>query len=408
MYRNIKAEVEAAEVSIRKKFPKFSGDVLKAFNLSTLYMNINALGIISVAILLVSLAFQVIFSLGFSELSEYIGEARQVLIFNGLVNIVSSVIFIVSTFGKIKYKLPERVLAVLAWAMPVFYLWVMALSSIAFNSLNLGLVPYLGMQFVIAAMMRIPLKKAIAVFVPPLAFFILYEWLVDENALQIAVHLISSVVVSIITVALSQILYLSWKYQFHYIVLIKQQSDDLLVANEKLKRLADLDGLTGIGNRRSFDEKIQYEWARARREKEKLALIMIDIDHFKLYNDTYGHQKGDDALKAVAQAIQGTLRRSIDFAARYGGEEFVVLLPMAAVEGVCDMAEKIREAVFSMKMEHRASTHGYVSISLGVACLGHESISDYESLLKAADTALYNAKNSGRNRVVCMNPDNRD
>ncbi len=404
MYRNIKAEVEAAEADIRKQFPKFSGDVLKAFDLSTLYMNIAALGIISAVVLAVSLAFQIVFAVGLEDLENYLGEARNILILNRLVISIAALLFISATFGKMKYRLPERLLTILVWAMPVFYLWVMVLFSISLTSLDLGLVPYLGMQFVIAALVRISFWRSVFIFFPPLAFFIFYEWLVDESALFIAVHLISSLVVCVISVALSQILFLSWKYQFHYIVLIKQQSSDLTEANEKLKRLADLDGLTGIANRRSFDEKLQYEWARARREKEQLALIMIDIDHFKKYNDSYGHQKGDDALKAVAQAIQSTLRRSIDFAARYGGEEFVVLLPMATLEGAGEMAEKIREAVWALNIEHNASAYGKVSISLGVACMGHESIADCESLLHAADMALYNAKSSGRNQVfVCGN-----
>lgn len=171
-------------------------------------------------------------------------------------------------------------------------------------------------------------------------------------------------------------------------------------ANESLRKQAVFDALTGIPNRRSFSERILMEFNRSLRDKYPLTVIMGDIDHFKLYNDTYGHGPGDECLQKVAQAISKTLKRPADFCARYGGEEFVIILPNSTTEGAQFLAEEIRKNVLNLNILHEKSTPaGVVSMSLGVATFGsYESIS-YEKLLGQADKALYVAKEKGRNRV---------
>jgi diguanylate cyclase (GGDEF)-like protein len=185
---------------------------------------------------------------------------------------------------------------------------------------------------------------------------------------------------------------------------IKKRSEDLKSANEQLTRMSMLDGLTGIANRRMFDLHLKREWRQAMRDKEPLSLILLDVDFFKLYNDTYGHQKGDQCLIAVAAALQQQARRPSDLIARYGGEEFAVVLPNTHAEGAMMLAEKARLAVQELRMEHSASTVcPFVSISLGVATripqIEHGA-SGMDSFLEKADEALYLAKHQGRNRVV--------
>ena len=171
-------------------------------------------------------------------------------------------------------------------------------------------------------------------------------------------------------------------------------------ANQELKRLSASDGLTGIANRRLFDECISREWRRARRTSNSIALLMCDVDHFKLYNDTYGHQAGDDCLRQVAGVIQRTMERASDVAARYGGEEFAAILPETAIGGALFVGEKIRHALHALNIPHAGSPHGRVTLSIGIAAQNPEADSRHDDLIKAADRALYRAKHEGRDRVV--------
>ncbi|MEA5471747.1 diguanylate cyclase [Spirulina sp. 06S082] len=187
-------------------------------------------------------------------------------------------------------------------------------------------------------------------------------------------------------------------------VAIAVQQGELLakleVANCELKNLANLDGLTGLANRRRFDEVLNQEWQRMRRDRAPLSLILADIDFFKRYNDTYGHQKGDECLKAVAKAIRSGSQRSSDLAARYGGEEFAVILPNTSLEGAVKIARRIQEQVRALRIDRSPlSTFPYLTISSGVASQFPHKQETLENLIGTADAALYRAKASGRDRV---------
>jgi diguanylate cyclase (GGDEF)-like protein len=171
-------------------------------------------------------------------------------------------------------------------------------------------------------------------------------------------------------------------------------------ANQELKMLSARDALTGIANRRFFDEYLSREWRRAQRNKDVISMIMCDVDHFKLYNDTYGHREGDQCLRRVAGTILKTLERSCDLAARYGGEEFGAILPETSIAGAEVVAEKMRQAVHDMNIPHRASAHGRVTLSIGVAASEPGRETAFESLIQAADIELYRAKSQGRDRVA--------
>ena len=168
-------------------------------------------------------------------------------------------------------------------------------------------------------------------------------------------------------------------------------------AEMALKTLAAVDGLTGLANRRSFDQTLEIEWSRAQRTKKPLALLFADVDQFKLFNDQYGHQRGDECLRAVAAVIGDNALRPADVAARYGGEEFAIIMPETDLEGACKVANRLCDAVMAMRIAHGAS---WVTLSVGVAVHVPGGEVGPEWLLGQADQALYAAKHLGRNRVV--------
>ena len=176
---------------------------------------------------------------------------------------------------------------------------------------------------------------------------------------------------------------------------------ELKKLNEKLKMLSVIDGLTQIPNRRRFDEYLGIEWKRHYRDKDCLSVIICDIDFFKLYNDTYGHQAGDDCLQKVARAIHDCAHRPADLAARYGGEEFVVVLPCTDADGAMAVAEEIRTHVKNLEIVHEKSkVNDHVTLSLGVATMVPGADNSEEDLVARADEALYEAKENGRNQSV--------
>jgi diguanylate cyclase (GGDEF)-like protein/PAS domain S-box-containing protein len=173
---------------------------------------------------------------------------------------------------------------------------------------------------------------------------------------------------------------------------------------EKLLKMAHTDGLTELANRRAFDEALDREWKRTLREGSQISLLLLDIDHFKELNDRYGHQVGDDALRAVAAAVKGVVRAT-DFSARYGGEEIAVILPSTDTKGAVEVAEKARSAVEALQIAHEGNPEGggWVTVSAGVATAFSRqggTMRMPESLLLAADNALYKAKREGRNHVA--------
>lgn len=171
--------------------------------------------------------------------------------------------------------------------------------------------------------------------------------------------------------------------------------------NVELKTLALTDPLTSVDNRRAFDRTMESEWNRGLREQTPVAVILLDIDHFKLYNDSYGHQGGDECLKQVGAAIKSAVTRTSDSVARYGGEEFAVVLPNTTTTGAATVAEEIRAAIEGLNLEHRASrTADRVTASMGVASVVPAADLTPQGLIERADQALYQSKENGRNQVA--------
>lgn len=175
-------------------------------------------------------------------------------------------------------------------------------------------------------------------------------------------------------------------------------------AESELAMLARTDALTGLSNRRKLDEILDHEWRRAKRNNSVFSLLFVDIDWFKAYNDTYGHQAGDAVLAIAAKCIGDNIRRPADSAARYGGEEFIVVLPDTPLDGARLIAENIRVAISKLAIEHTGSDFGHITVSIGCAAWVPARDSDIAAILRSADEALYNAKMTGRNKVALSSP----
>lgn len=187
---------------------------------------------------------------------------------------------------------------------------------------------------------------------------------------------------------------------------VRERTHDLETSNRRLAELSATDGLTGIANRRRFDEMLELAWARARRSGEPLALGLLDVDHFKAFNDHYGHQAGDDALRLVAGVLTGHVRRASDLVARYGGEEFAFLCPDTDGAQAAGTARNVCAELIAHGLPHARSPHGMLTACIGVAMVRPGDDNAPDLLLRLADQALYEAKREGRNRVVlhCAEP----
>ncbi|WP_271409723.1 sensor domain-containing diguanylate cyclase [Pseudomonas sp. Q1-7] len=184
-----------------------------------------------------------------------------------------------------------------------------------------------------------------------------------------------------------------------YLIGVSRDNRERLELEARLQRLSHQDGLTGLYNRRYFDRQLSGEWRRLRRLGAPLALLMLDVDHFKAFNDRLGHQAGDDALRRVAQSLQESLRREGDVACRYGGEEFAIILANTAEEGARHVAARVMEKIAALAIEHPASPEGRLTLSIGIAISDPAREEQPDSLVSRSDAALYRAKHEGRNRT---------
>ena len=179
-----------------------------------------------------------------------------------------------------------------------------------------------------------------------------------------------------------------------------QRERELIASNDRLTVIASIDMLSGLANRRGFQSRLDFEWLKAMQTSSEMALLMIDVDHFKLYNDTYGHPEGDLCLTRLGEALSGIADATMGFAGRYGGEEFCLLLPNFDAARALEAAEMVRTAIQDLGMPHATSVYQTVTVSVGVACTTPSDAQAPKDLIEAADAALYAAKHRGRNAVV--------
>jgi diguanylate cyclase (GGDEF)-like protein len=186
-----------------------------------------------------------------------------------------------------------------------------------------------------------------------------------------------------------------------YQQLLQASESALQSANQELQQLANLDSLTQVANRRGFEQAFRQEWSRALRERQPLTLIICDVDYFKRFNDTYGHPAGDVCLQRVAEALQRSVRRSVDLVARYGGEEFTILLPNTDAAGGVTVARLVQAEMTRQRIAHAASPiASVVTLSFGLASVVPDQTTAMVSLLERSDQQLYRAKQQGRNRIA--------
>jgi len=181
---------------------------------------------------------------------------------------------------------------------------------------------------------------------------------------------------------------------------LSQRERELVATNDRLTVMASIDMLSGLANRRGFQSRLDFEWMKAQQYGSELSLLMIDVDHFKLFNDTYGHPEGDACLSRLGETLSGIAAETMGFAGRYGGEEFCLLLPNADSNHALEIGETVRAAVQNLAMPHITSLHQTVTVSVGVACARPNDTQRPGDLIEAADAALYAAKHRGRNAVV--------
>jgi diguanylate cyclase (GGDEF)-like protein len=179
-----------------------------------------------------------------------------------------------------------------------------------------------------------------------------------------------------------------------------QRERELVATNDRLTVIASIDMLSGLANRRGFQSRLDFEWMKAQQHHSEMSLLMIDVDQFKLFNDTYGHPEGDACLARVGETLAGIADDCMGFAARYGGEEFCLLLPNTGLSRARDIGELVRAEVQKLAMPHSTSNHETVTVSVGVACTKPDASSRPADLIEAADAALYAAKHLGRNAVI--------
>jgi diguanylate cyclase (GGDEF)-like protein len=189
------------------------------------------------------------------------------------------------------------------------------------------------------------------------------------------------------------------------LIIIFVLTRNIAATERRLIQFSTVDALTGVLNRRSFDQELELEWKRSMRSNRPLSLILIDVDHFKPYNDLYGHYEGDRCLKQVARVLAGVVYREEDIIARYGGEEFAVLLPNVGEDGAWEVAQRLRLTVYAEQIKHQCSTANEIlTISLGMVALTGEKNRPATDLIKMADEALYQSKKEGRNQVSIYDP----
>jgi diguanylate cyclase (GGDEF)-like protein len=180
-----------------------------------------------------------------------------------------------------------------------------------------------------------------------------------------------------------------------------QRERELVATNDRLTVMASIDMLSGLANRRGFQSRLDFEWMKAQHQNVgDLSLLMIDVDHFKLFNDTYGHPEGDACLARLGETLAGIAAENFGFAGRYGGEEFCLLLPNTDIGRALQIGETVRLAVQALAMPHRTSSHQTVTVSVGIACTRPNGAHEPGDLIEAADAALYAAKRRGRNAVA--------
>lgn len=375
-------------------FPVISEEDKEDFQNNLVYMNIFRLRLVTWPLIVVLILISPIVAR-----TSYIGIVFQIiLIFVLLVFQATTVLPSSPKDLKPHHKFFDRYL------LPLILLtYTVNTAGYIASSASIQIIPpVMGIMiamFSSAAFLYIPLPRSILMYFLTSVILIALSWFYMLPSIALT-NTINMTFLALLSIIMSRMVYVMHFQNYFKEKLIEQQKNDLIKANNMLYAMSYIDPLTGIPNRRYFDEILKREWNRAAREQNQLALIMIDVDFFKKYNDHFGHQAGDNCLRLIAKAISKTVNRPGDIVARYGGEEFAVILPNTNTSGARQIAENIFRAVKNLKIRHPSSPYNFLTVSLGFSSRKPQNEKKETTLLSAADIALYQAKKSGRNRYV--------
>jgi diguanylate cyclase (GGDEF)-like protein len=267
-----------------------------------------------------------------------------------------------------------------------------------------GIEPYLIAVFTIAAFLLQGTLRCAVTFGLGLFLFSLSVVGSHPDHRLLLSGLVNGFIATLLAFIIARVTFVMRLRSFRNDAYIVEQQRELMESNERLQRLSFVDPLTNIANRRFLEMSISREWKLHARSGFQMSVLMIDIDWFKSFNDSYGHLAGDECLRQVAAALENTVRRPTDLVTRYGGEEFCVLLPMTKKEGAICIVKRMMRAISDLDIPHSGSPLGSVSVSMGIASCLPDHVRGFDDLLRSADTALYNAKISGKNRIAWCCP----
>jgi len=269
-----------------------------------------------------------------------------------------------------------------------------------------GSGPYIIAVLSIAAVLYLESVQGMILFALAPVFFVCSAMYCGTDRYSLGQSCASILAATLFAYIISRINFVMLLRNFRDAEYISGQQRELIASNERLHQLSFLDPLTNIANRRFLEMSLVREWKQQTRTNRPLSVIMIDIDWFKAYNDTYGHLAGDACLRLVASGLKASVKRPSDMVTRFGGEEFCVLLPETGREGAIRVGRRMLQAVRGLQMPHQGSSLGHVTASMGVACCQPDLSGRFEDLLAAADAALYTAKTAGKDRIAwCCLPD---
>ncbi|MBM4394469.1 MAG: GGDEF domain-containing protein [Deltaproteobacteria bacterium] len=338
---------------------------------------------------------------GLPELQGATDVLPRMLVQRGLVFAIAVTLLVLS-----RGTPPPRRSRTLVLASSTTGVLAAAVFAVTVQRVRPDIAAFLLAAVAIAATVRLRGRVAFLVFLPGWAVLVAGLYLYQPDPVLRSLHVASGTVGALLSILVSRMLWAGAVREEGARIRLERRQQELMASNrelgretEKLRRLTFLDATTGIPNRRYFDEAIEREASRAGRERQPVAVLMADIDHFKPYNDSLGHQAGDTCLSRVAAALAGAALRPGDLVARFGGEEFAVVLPDTTLTGARIVAERMRRAVEGLAIRHPGADRAVVTISLGVAAGVASGPDSGPALVSAADAALYRAKSAGRNRV---------
>jgi len=355
-------------------------------------LRLRIIALLIIAFMLILLCIQLFYT-GKIQQPEIIAVAPHVMVLR-LILIGVSVIFIVLSGRPLPSDADKRFNHFMMSGFILFNLIGFAVLSGLINSTGPGIASaYIMAALVLATFIHLKWLDCIIIYGLAWLTMGISVWLLQPDWIVAFSAFLNGTFATVLALVISRVIYINRIQDFLNRQLIEQQKEELVASNAILKELTYIDALTGIPNRRFFDEYLLREWKRAVRDKKCISLIMIDIDKFKLYNDTFGHQAGDHAMVQVAASLHKVVKRPGDLVARYGGEEFVAVLTDTDLDGACGVADCMRQAVEELNINYT----GRLTISLGLVCIKPCIGKSPEDLIGAADDALYRAKEAGGN-----------